>query len=350
MNLEEKKKFLINCSYFFVWSLILFLLFKIMAVYLLPFLIGVIIAYLVQKPARFLSRKLSIKKESVCAAFSVSFYLMVTLLLVLLGWVLYKQSNKVIKFFSHSGIITGLIDKTVEILSTCFKGFDSNFGDMVKRFTQQTEDVIIAKASTGLSNILAGVVKKIPSLIFTFIVTIVSTCYISIDYDRLKIFLAGLVNHNFFKKVTDIKDVFFNCFYKMILGYILLCVITYFELLIGLMLLKVNNFLLISFIIAVIDLLPVFGTGIVLVPWAIISFFQNDYKAGAGLILLYITLVIVRNFLEPKIIGKQIGINPLFTLVFIFLGLRIGGIFGMIAVPVVFTVVFSYYRQQLYKN
>ena len=96
------------------------------------------------------------------------------------------------------------------------------------------------------------------------------------------------------------------------------------------------------------DLLPVFGTGIILLPWSVFSFLQSNYKNGFGLVALYLIIMIVRNFAEPKIIGKQININPIFTLLFIFIGLRIGGIMGMLLFPLILTVVFTYYRRQIY--
>jgi predicted PurR-regulated permease PerM len=71
---------------------------------------------------------------------------------------------------------------------------------------------------------------------------------------------------------------------------------------------------------------------------------------GLGLVILYLIITVIRNFAEPKIIGKQIGINPLFTLVFIFLGLRLGGIMGMLVLPVVLTVLFTYFRRQISDN
>lgn len=350
LNLDKKKNFLINCSYFTVWSLIIYVIFKITAVYLLPFLIGLIIAYTVQKPANFLSHKLGFKRQICAAVLSVLFYIIIVAALALLIWLLYSQSNKLVKLVTRSDIVGSYVNNIVGFVSNFFEKYNNNFNDTIKKFTDETTNGFVLKISAFLSNVITSFVKKVPVLLISSVVTVVATCYIAKDFDRLKVFVSGFISNEFYKRIKDVKNVFINCFFKFFVGYFWLYIITFAELLIGLMLLGVKNFIVISFLISLIDLLPIFGTGAVLLPWATIQFIQQDYKIGIGLTSIYIIIVIVRNFLEPKIIGKQIGINPIFTLVFIFFGLKLGGIVGMIVLPIVLTVLFTYCRQQMADN
>lgn len=327
--------------------MLLYLLFKVAAAYLFPFLIGVIIAYLVQKPAKFLNSKIKLKKQICAAVLSVVFYIIIVGVLTLLCWLLYNQINTLIKFFSSNRSITYHIENVFEFVENLFENLDSELQYTLKKVTDETVGGFISKISAFLSSIVASFVKKIPTLLISSVVTVVATCYIAKDFERLKQFVKGFVSEGIYKKTIEIKNVFTDCFLKFVVGYFWLFLITLSELLIGLMLLNIRHFIIISILIAIVDLLPVFGTGSVLLPWAVVAFVSNDYKLGIGLTVLYVLIVIVKNFAEPKIIGKQIGINPLFTLLFIFLGLRLGGIMGMIVLPIALTVAFTYYRRKV---
>ena len=112
MILDEKKKFIINFTYFAVWAIVLYLLFKMAAVYFFPFLIGIIIAYAVQKPAVFLSQKTKIKKQNCAAVLSVVVFVAVIIFVALLCWFLYSQISNLIFYLSNHG---GSIKQYIEI-------------------------------------------------------------------------------------------------------------------------------------------------------------------------------------------------------------------------------------------
>lgn len=85
--------------------------------------------------------------------------------------------------------------------------------------------------------------------------------------------------------------------------------------------------------VAVVDAIPVLGTGVVLVPWALVCFLQGSFLQGVGLLVLCVAAMVVRRVLEPKMVGKQLGLDPLITLLLLYLGYRFWGIWGMIAAP-----------------
>ena len=121
--------------------------------------------------------------------------------------------------------------------------------------------------------------------------------------------------------------------------------ITFVELSLGFLLIGQKNAILLGAIICVIDVLPVLGTGAVVIPWALISLFTGNIWKAIGLILIYIIITIVRNFLEPKVIGNQVGLHPLITLLSMFCGLKLLGIIGLFGFPLTLIVI-----NDLYKN
>ena len=123
--------------------------------------------------------------------------------------------------------------------------------------------------------------------------------------------------------------------------------LTFAELAVGLLLLGVKNALLTALVISVIDVLPVLGAGSVLLPWSIICVISGNTPLAAGIIAVYLFITVVRNFAEPKMVGEKMGINPLFILLAMFLGLRLFGFLGLIILPVTLIVVIKYYKNEM---
>ena len=135
-------------------------------------------------------------------------------------------------------------------------------------------------------------------------------------------------------------------FFKTMVSYvramaILLC-LTFVELAIGFAILGLDYALVLAFFISLIDALPILGTGTVLIPWALVSLITGDFFIAIGLAVIYGVVAIVRNLIEPKIIGQQIGLHPLITLASVYVGLKIFGFFG------IFMPVFLVFAKQLY--
>lgn len=351
MNLEEKKIFLLNLSYITVIFTLVFFTVKFMLAYLMPFIIGIIIAYIVQKPSKTLSKKIKLKQGHCAALLAVSLYLFVLIIFLLLGWTLYSKGNGIIEkagevfYIAAEGIKNigfWIRNKMVNLNDNTKNTIISLLTDSVKSFGATITDV--------LTSSLANFFKNLPAFFLSSAVTVVASCYIAKDYNILAKFLYNLINKEKYNNILTVKNIVTNNVLKFAWGYIILTLITFIELLVGFLCLGVDNPLLISLIVSLVDLLPVLGTGTVLLPWAIFSFFTDDIKSGVGFVCLYLIVCLLRNFLEPRIIGHQIGINPLFTLVSMFVGFKIAGIIGLIIFPIILIVIFEYYKIQIEKG
>ena len=347
MNLVEKKKFIINFVYILTIFAIVFVLFKFLILYLFPFIIGFIIAYLVQKPAKYFARKTPLKKQACAAVLSVLSYIFVAMVLFAVIWGLLTNTNRFIGYITTlSNSFEDFLVKTNQYITKQSSKFGGNFqaafeqaiNDYINGFTAK----IIEFLSTGVTNII----KNLPAIFLTTIITIVSSCYFAKDFDKFIKFFKGIISEKIYRNILMIKDIFSNSVIKLLIGYSKIMFITFIELLIGFLIIGVEHFFILAVMISLIDLLPIIGTGTILLPWAVISFLQDDFKFGIGVTVLYIVVCTARNFLEPKIIGQQIGINPLLTLITMFLGLKTVGVFGVIAFPVAFIVIFTFYRNK----
>ncbi len=348
MTTENKKNFLINTLYFFSVIALVFLSYRFLTVYFFPFIIGLILAYLLQKPSEILAVRLKLKKGTVAAVLTAVCFCTVVLLLFLL----------VLFILSRSGSIVGAVRDLFDFLVINIKkigqdmnGFEGNMSeemaDVIKNIPVNLLENIGRYLSDAVPKTAGSIIKNAPALIISTVVTVVASFYIAKDYGAVKNYILSLIPENKREIVFATKRIINTNVLKIIRGYLILMAITFGILFIGLLLLRVKNSLVFAFLISFIDLLPVLGTGTVLVPWAIISVFLGDYGMAAGIFALYLVILAVRNFLEPKIVGKQIGIPPLVMLILFFLGLKLFGFIGMIFSIISLVVIVNLYKENL---
>ena len=137
----------------------------------------------------------------------------------------------------------------------------------------------------------------------------------------------------------DIKEILIDTIFKMIRAHFILALIAFVEMCIGFTILGINHVLPISAFIAVLDFLPLIGAGGVLIPWGLYEVIAGQKFVGAGLLIIYIISYIVRRTLEPRVIGKQIGLNSLATIISMFVGFKIFGFTGFIIAPIIAIVI-----------
>jgi len=111
--------------------------------------------------------------------------------------------------------------------------------------------------------------------------------------------------------------------------------ITFIELAVGLSILRADGAIYIAALTAIIDIMPVLGTGAVVIPWSIFEFIKGNLTFAIGLAILYIVIMIVRNILEPKLVGKQIGLHPLIMLICMYVGVKVFGFIGLFVLPII---------------
>jgi len=221
-------------------------------------------------------------------------------------------------------------------------GGNGDFEKMLRTLLSAAEvqlSQFLKTLSTNAAEQIAKFVFEIPNLLITLTVTIIASFFICIDYDKINIFLLSQLSENARAKFFEIKNVFCKAIWRICYSYLLIFLITFAQLAAGLSLLKVNYALTISAVIAVTDIFPMIGTGTVLIPWAVIEFFNGNQPLALGLVVLYLIITVVRNIVEPKIIGKNIGLHPLLTLVSMYIGLKIGGVFTAMILPFILIII-----------
>ena len=207
---------------------------------------------------------------------------------------------------------------------------------VAEEVTQQAVQSIgqmVSGLSVTLLQMVSEFITGVPSVLIRVVLTVITSFYICSDYDRILAALWRLLPDRWQNLCRDIKQYGLNMIRVYIRSYSLLFLLTFTELTIGFLIFQIPHSLLVAVLIAIFDILPVLGTGGVLIPWAVILAVIGNYPLAAGILILYVIITVVRNSVEPRIVGKQIGLHPLLTLIAMFTGVSLAGLPGLILLP-----------------
>jgi len=216
-------------------------------------------------------------------------------------------------------------------LSGYFGNLSKNFGDLLSRISSEVIAVI--------PSITVSSVKTAGSILVGVVFTVLASFFMVKDRAFLKNTFRDFFGDKLAGHIYSIKADLTGALWGYVRAQLILMSITFCELFVGLSILRVDYSFIIAILIAIVDAIPVFGTGTVLLPWAAISLLGGEYRMALGLLIIYGVCLAVRQLLEPKIISSQIGLHPLVTLFAMYAGFRLFGIVGMILGPIISLIV-----------
>ncbi len=305
-----------------------YLLFRYAFASLLPFLIAAITAFWVDKPATRLSKKTGISPRALRLAFTLLATLLALGAVLLLVWGI---AARLIDILQNGGL-----DKIGEMFSKITDGV----GGVLGKIGEGVGDAVLALLSSlaeSLGSFVSVFVGGIPRALLFLLVTVISSVYFSLDLDKIAGFFRGFLPARAIAFCARIKSSFLSTLAKYLRSYLCLMLLTFGVMLVGLLILGRGEAFILAAVIALLDVLPVIGVGVVLLPWALYSFISGSVGLGIGLLLLYVVHTVIRQLAEPKILGKSLGVHPIITLILLYVGYSLFGIFGIILVPI-FTV------------
>lgn len=337
--METKKKFLINAAFYGILAVLFFAFYRYILPILLPFIIGFCVASIVQLPLGRIRLKVPRHRRLLSCALVVVFYGLVVGLLVLFGSSIVREVGNLVRslpdvfqqqiypFFNY------LADQVKMLLNP----FDPKLTEWIiglGKTIAQSLGQFATDLSAGAVKVVANSAISIPGILIQIIITVVSSFYMACDYELVLSFIKSLIPAGKRHFVIDVIRYAKTAVLAFIKTYSILFVVTFLELWIGLSILKIPYSLAIAFGIALFDLMPVLGTGGILLPWTVIALALGRYGMALGVGLLYIFITVVRNSLEARIVGSEIGLHPLATLVAMILGLNLMGLVGMLVFPI----------------
>ena len=340
-ELPRKLFFLIFYGLLILIAAVIFFRYLFAAV--LPFLVAFTAASLLYRPARKISSALHIPYRFVAVGLAV---LAVSAALSMIGFLFWKTVTEIGSFAVNAlkgekGLlenIVGIFRRIGDTLASLpfMSGDDASVlqESVTQAFSDAVKNVLVSMASR-FPAFAAKLISSVPQIFLFFVVTVLSAVYFCIDYEKIRAFLRLRLSKWHWDLVKRVSGVMKHTAVQFVKSYFLIFFITFAGLFFGFVLLKEPYAFLFALMTAAVDGLPIVGMGVVLFPLAIYHFMLGDIGYGIGICVIYLVLTVLRQVLEPKILGAGMGIHPLVMLMAMYCGWQVIGIGGMLLAPFV---------------
>lgn len=354
---RKKVDFIVNVVYYLTILGIAYLVFKVLGL-IFPFVIAMGLVALFQPLIRLIYRKLKINQKLASVIIIALLYVGVGILIFwIVTQIIFLMKELFVEFpaYYYNSIAPTLmtigdwLDKQFANLpATWVDGFH-NIQDNLLDWLQS----FVASVSQKGVSFATGFLNTIPNFFMNLIFTILLSFFISVQYDKVVGFLKNQLPEKAEGFIGDLQALMKNTIFRYGKAYLMIMCITFVELTIGFFVIGISNPVGTAAGIAIFDALPVFGTGGIMIPWIIIEFLQGNFSYAISIAVLYIIVTVVRNIIEPKIVGDQLGINPVVSLIAIYIGYKVFGAIGMITFPMLAQILLVLHQNntiRLYKE
>ena len=366
VTVEKRKKFIINVFYYVLIFGAFYLFMRFAFWMLFPFLFAFFFAMVMQKPVNRVVKHTPLKKGFV--SFLVTFFVLVVILglVALLGTKIASEVKSFVQYLTATfenipdfinkaeGWLLNLVSSLPKSLQNAVVPSIENLADkLLTSFAAEEDSQALTQTSSGGLSItslltpLSGVIStasKVPSILVAIVVCFIACCFMTADYGRIVGFIKRQLPENKRTALSKTKALTLGTIAKMAKAYCIIIVITCTEMSLGLSALKLlgiytgGYIFLIALATAVVDILPILGSGVVLVPWSIISLVTGNVGMCIGLLVVYVIISVLRQFIEPRLVAGQLGLPPIATLMGMYIGLKLLGVIGMFIVPITINV------------
>lgn len=365
-SVERRRSVLINVAYFALIFGAFYLFMRFAFWPLFPFIFAFFAAMLLQKPVRLLTKRTPIKKG--LAAFLLTMFCALFLIgiLALVGTKIVTEVKGLVEsvmsafdslpdfIMTAERWLISLVEKLPAALENPLTGWINNLADNLIAAAQQSPaqpsgsllsglDLDLSSLKTPLSGVISTA-SKVPSILIAIVITFIATVFMTSDYGRIAAFIKRQLPAKKRETLTKTKSLTITTISKMLKAYCLIICITCTELFIGISALKLlgiyngGYIFTIALVTAIVDIFPILGSGTILIPWGIVSLLMGKTGLGIGVLVIYVIITVLRQYIEPKLVAGQLGLPPIATLMGMYIGLKLFGVLGMFILPFTITI------------
>ena len=322
-----------------ILALAVFLFFRYLFGALLPFLIAYLIALCLQPLARAMEKRAGISRK---ATVLIAVCLIVALLIFICTVAVRRISKELTSLAESLGSFLSRVrndpayaDELADFWAKKIPFIDTHaiFDDLDGRLTELLSS-LAGRLSESVFPFLANLAASLPSAQLSVVVVLIAAYYFATDFRKFHEGVKALLPQSLAEPLCKAKNTLLKTGGNFLRAYGMLMLITFSELFSALLILGYRYAFLIALFTALIDILPVLGTGTVLLPWASFCLLTGNTKDGIGILIVYAVITVVRQILEPRIVGKYIGLPPLASLAAMYIGLNLIGFWGIFIFPV----------------
>ena len=306
--------------------------------WLLPFLVAGVVTRLIEPAVRYMTERFRFRRgfaSAVCTM--IVFSALIALTALIIGRVVIELSA----FIKDLPVLLKNLTKTVTLVGDRINGFIKSappeirdyLNNAFKGLADKTSQLPAALSGDALT-LLTNVAKFTPKLILFFFTCALSVFFFSCGYQQISAFILRQIPQSQHASLRDFRRDLMSTFGKWLKAELMLASITFAEMTAAFLLMRIDFALLLALLVAVVDFLPVLGSGAVLIPWALVTLIGGNFKNAVTLVVIFAINVIVRSLLEPRMIGKQIGLPAIATLIAMYVGFCSVGVIGMVLFPI----------------
>ena len=348
--------FLVNTAFWAVIFAIVYFVFKYLLRLLMPFFLALVFAALVRPISHALSRETKYVKnekgEKMLVRRKVRLNRTVAGILSVVVLFLAVGGIAVLVAIRLGDTAAALLSSVPEFYETSVTpGFERIYARLLALAERMDPSVkqalagaipnLITNLGSAVTNFsartvawLTSIATRLPSILLNTMICLIATVFIAVDFDRIKNFIRRNLPDKTLRIAVNVRNSFLEMVWQFLKSYFIIFCITAGEIALGLFLIGVERPVVIALIIAVLDAFPIVGSGLVLVPWTVIMFVTGSYTRGLGLLALYTWVAVFRQIIEPRIVGKHVGLRPLVTLICMYVGTKLFGGMGLFALPI----------------
>lgn len=365
MSPTVEKRFgrIVNLLYFALIIGIAFLLLKYCFGLVSPFIFAFFVAMIVQRPTNACYRKIKKGKGIISTVLVLTLLLILAAFVSLAGAQIVSTAKDFISFITQKindfpTFVEKLEEWVLGAVTIFPDSFEAKLSSSVIAGLERFKEVTATEAAgilmnsaanteISLSSLLApigggiwGVVKEIPSVVIAIVVAVIASCFMASDYDRLVGFLKNQLPEKRRTVLSRSKSILLTTLKQLLKAYGTIMLVTFTEVFIGLNILKLvgiydsGYIFIIAAITCVVDIVPVLGTGTIMIPWAFYSLITGNIPLTIGLAVIYVVILIVRQVVEPKLVAVRLGLPPVITIASMYLGTQIFGFVGLFLLPI----------------
>ena len=317
-----------------------------------PFIIGVLVAALMEPVVGFLERRFHMKRGL------AAFITLISMLALLITGIAFSISWISVEVVKLSKELPTYIEIVMDFSSDLIVGLKSyysefNVGPKLLEGLSQSFSTLLSGLSNltgGATNLVVGTATVLPNIFIVLIISLLASFFFSRD----KQVIANIGARVLPSSMVEVSQAMSEDMGKAVIGYIraqvTLVSITAIQTIIGLTLIGVDFAFTMGIVVGIVDLLPVVGSGSVFIPWILIELIIGNVPRAIGLVVIYAFIVVVRQVLEPKLVADNLGIHPLATLIAIYVGYKLFGFLGLILGPFLLVIFKAASRANLFSK
>lgn len=319
------------------------------SIFFWPFLVAIVVAVILEKIVEYVVKKTKISRKIIGSIIVIAFYALLVFFVYLLVSKLVKEA------VSIAGDLPSLFDYIKSSYNTIYDKYVTAMNNIPNSVSQKIYEIgmeflgNMSKYITKFFNGAIDFIMFIPNIFIYVVITLLATLFLVTDRRKFSAYMHDIFPKKIVRKVTNIFRETITSLSKYLKAQGIMVCITFVELLIAFIVLKQQYPFTLALVIAIIDALPILGVGSILIPWGIYMAIIGNMHLAIGLLITYVAIIIVRQLVEPRIVSSNLGVHPFVTLIMMYIGFKLFGLFGLIIGPIIM-VVFKNVFSQLFEQ